>query len=141
MNYCGSGMQTSYRPEQMRVYYYLLQKFPNEDIRLEYIVKNLKAFDGINLSFTYKRPILDIALFLPNLKVAIRLMGEIHRKSKRYKIRDEDQSLVLGWNGWKVIDMWYDMMPLLWSGKEGYESEIEDILRENKIIKQTWQTK
>jgi len=124
------GMQPSYRPEQMRVYKILLELYPKDEIKLEYVVRDLKPYSGIDLSSPFKRPILDIAVLREDgQKVAIRLMGEIHKKSRRYVLRDEDQRLVLVWNGWKVIDLWFDQCPMLWSGKKGYELEIIDKIK------------
>lgn len=127
-------VQTEYRDEQFRVYKFLKKLFPNTIIEQEYYVNNLDPCQGINLSHKAKRPKLDIAILANSgPKIAIRLMGQAH-DSTRQKLKDEDQALVLRWNGWKVIDLYYDRMPKLWSNSDGWEDELQEKLASEKLF-------
>jgi hypothetical protein len=133
MNY-REYVPTEYRDEQFRVYNYLKKIFPNTLIKMEYPVNNLKPYQGIDLSHRLKRPKLDIAI-LSNSgpKIAIRMQGPPHNQPRQVT-KDEDQAVVLRWNLWKVIDLWYDQLPLLWSNSEGWEDELKNKLINEKLF-------
>ena len=73
-------------------------------LKTQFLVRNMIEIDGIRP--TIPPPKLDICI--PELKIAIRVNGLIHQ-SRRQRLKDEDQKLVLEGNGWTVIDVdWSD---------------------------------
>lgn len=121
---------TEYRPEQL-----LLAKIFREllgekyQVFTEYPVKNLKPFEGLNV----RAAIPDIAIIGNNMKIAVRLMGAIHDTMKK-QIKDEDQKIVLMFNGWKVFDLAYWDYPEVWDQKKHSFDEAKDrIIRDFKF--------
>lgn len=64
----------------------------------------------VNFDDTYC--VLDIAI--PALKIAIRVMGEVHGFSWAPCVADNVQKFELEALGWDVIDVWHDERPDLW---------------------------
>lgn len=56
--------------------------------------------------------ILDIAI--PQMKIAIRVMGGIHGEPWAISPKDETQGELLEKIGWTVIDVWHTERPDLW---------------------------
>ena len=118
---------TSYRPEQL-----LLAKLLRDsqyvrgiyEVKTEYPV-TLENHDGKRTG-----AILDIVM-LPYKTgeippVAIRMMGEIHEKSKK-RIYDEDQRLYLEKVGWIVYDIDEEIVPEYWNPKKHERKELMKI--------------
>ena len=121
-------INNSNRPEQMLLYKILKERSYIKDgshkIATEYEVTNLKPYKDIPA----KNCILDIVIIENQCfrtpdekgwKIAIRLMGEIHKGSKykrrtRIKLKDEDQAILLHSNGWVVKDIDKEKFPELW---------------------------
>lgn len=78
-------------------------------VKTQFVVRNLQPVEDIKP--TNPPPKLDIAI--PQLKIAIRVNGLIHRGRKQ-QLKDEDQKIVLEGNGWTVIDVNYDDREDLW---------------------------
>jgi hypothetical protein len=78
-------------------------------LKTQFLVRNLKPVEDIKP--TNPPPKLDIAI--PQMKIAIRVNGLIHRGAKQ-QLKDEDQKIVLEGNGWTVIDVNYDDREDLW---------------------------
>ena len=55
---------------------------------------------------------LDIAI--PELHIAIRVMGGVHGEPFAMNVHDEIQLELLEWQGWDVIDVWTIDRPDLW---------------------------
>lgn len=55
---------------------------------------------------------LDIAI--PELHIAIRVMGGVHGEPFAMNIHDTTQLELLEWRGWDVIDVWTIDRPDLW---------------------------
>lgn len=108
---------TENRPEQERLYQLLFFIFVKRNkhfiMQKEYVPPNLKEVEGIK-PYYEKPPRLDIAIIEnKSLKIAYRIMGQIHEKRLR-RVRDENQKVLLEGNGWKVIDYWFDRHEALW---------------------------
>ena len=88
-------------------------EIPLKDIlrimRTQFRVKNLQLVEDIKP--TNPPPMLDICI--PELKVAIRVNGLIHQ-TRRNRLKDEDQKIVLEGNGWTVIDVDFSDREDLW---------------------------
>jgi len=56
--------------------------------------------------------ILDIAI--PEMRVAIRVMGAVHGEPWAINVKDETQRELLERFGWTVIDVWHTDRPDLW---------------------------
>ena len=105
---------TEYRPEQLllaKIFRELLGK--DYQVYTEYPVSNLKPYESLKV----RAAIPDIAIIGKGMKIAVRLMGEIHDSLKK-QIKDEDQKIVLMYNGWKVCDIRYYDYPELWDQKK-----------------------
>ena len=94
---------TEYRKEQMFLADKIRIMFPEYNVKLEEPLENLMTIDEISCSFC----VLDIFVDTNSKKIAIRMMGEIHRGSKK-TLKDEDQKIVLEGNGYDVKDVWFD---------------------------------
>ncbi len=112
----GEQQNTAYRREQVRCARILRDKLGNSQIRQEYEVRYLKI-DGTKAPNAY----LDVAI--PKKKIAIRLMGEIHLKSGKRKMKDWYQEEALKQAGWKVYDLHKDEFPNLWKDKRSPETD------------------
>lgn len=60
----------------------------------------------------FRQARLDIAL--PELRIAIRVMGGVHGEPFAMNVHDEIQLELLEWMGWDVIDVWAIERPDLW---------------------------
>lgn len=102
---------TQYRPEQLKLYNILIERAKrdgqNANYVMEYEIKDLQPVEGYSL----RKIVLDIAN--PELKIGIRMMGQIH-ETKKQRLKDEDQKYVLSMNGWVIEDVWYYEKPELW---------------------------
>ncbi len=110
----GEQGNTEYRREQVRCARILRDKPGNGAIRQEYTLRNLKI-DGARAP----NAILDIAI--PKEKMAIRMMGKIHDKSKKINLKDWYQREALIQAGWVVYDFHEDDFPNLWKPKRSAE--------------------
>ena len=110
----GEQGNTEYRREQVRCARILRDKLGNNNVKQEYTIRNLKI-DGARVP----NCILDIAI--PKERIAIRLMGKIHDKSKKRGIRDWYQRESLIQAKWTVYDFHQDDFPNLWKPKRGLE--------------------
>jgi len=110
----GEQGNTEYRREQVRCARILRDKLGNGAVRQEYTLRNLKI-DGSKAP----NAVLDIAI--PKEKMAIRLMGIIHDKSKKRYWGDWYQRESLIQAGWAVYDFHEDEFPNLWKAKRGAE--------------------
>jgi hypothetical protein len=111
---------TSYRPEQMYVAEIL--KGLGLNIKTEYEIKGLEPFEDIS----FPNCIPDIACV--DRKMIFRLNGLIHEKPKQ-RMKDEDQKLVLEFNGWRVIDLTPNEHPALWNQKKySYDEATKTLL-------------
>ncbi len=110
----GEQGNTEYRREQVRCARILRDKLGNGAIRQEYTLRNLKI-DGARAP----NAILDIAI--PKEKMAIRMMGKIHDKSKKINLKDWYQREALIQAGWVVYDFHEDDFPNLWKPKRSQE--------------------
>ncbi len=110
----GEQGNTEYRREQVRCARILRDKLGNSAVRQEYTLRNLKI-DGARAP----NAILDIAI--PKEKMAIRMMGKIHDKSKKINLKDWYQREALIQAGWVVYDFHEDDFPNLWKSKRGAE--------------------
>jgi len=110
----GEQGNTEYRREQVRCARILRDRLGNNAVRQEYVLKNLKI-DGERAP----NAILDIAI--PKEKMAIRLMGKIHDKSKKRNLKDWYQGEALIQAKWAVYDFHEDDFPNLWKPKRGAE--------------------
>jgi len=110
----GEQGNTEYRREQVRCARILRDRLGNSAVRQEYTLRNLKI-DGARAP----NAILDIAI--PKEKMAIRLMGKIHDKSKKINLKDWYQGEALIQAGWAVYDFHEDEFPNLWKSKRGAE--------------------
>ena len=125
-----------FRPEQIYCCQLLKEIIPEANIEMEYLV-NLEPVDSIDV----KRALLDIAitfsgefegLVFNEVKVAIRINGEVHEKPRQI-IKDADQRFVLEGNGWKVYDFWFNKIPEIWNRKKYTNKEAKyAIIREMK---------
>jgi len=121
----GEQGNTEYRREQVRCARILRDKFGYNMIRQEYTVKNLKI-DGASAP----NCILDVAI--PKEKIAIRMMGGIHDKSKKRGVKDWYQREALDQAGWAVYDFKEDEFPNLWKPKRSHEVDMaskEEVLK------------
>jgi len=121
----GEQGNTEYRREQVRCARILRDRLGSNAIRLEYVVKNLKI-DGASAP----NCILDIAI--PKEKIAIRLMGGIHDKSKKRGLKDWYQKEALAEAKWAVYDFHADEFPNLWNPKRSHEIDMaskEEVLK------------
>ena len=114
MRNMGEQGNTEYRREQVRCARILRDRLGNNAVRQEYILRNLKI-DGAKAP----NAILDIAI--PKEKIAIRMMGKIHDKSKKINLKDWYQGEALIQAGWAVYDFHEDDFPNLWKPKRGAE--------------------
>jgi len=110
----GEQGNTEYRREQVRCARILRDRLGNGAVRQEYTLRNLKI-DGARAP----NAILDIAI--PKEKMAIRMMGKIHDKSKKINLKDWYQREALIQAGWVVYDFHEDDFPNLWKPKRGAE--------------------
>jgi len=110
----GEQQNTEYRREQVRCARILRDKLGNNQVKQEYTLRNLKI-DGERAP----NCILDIAI--PKEKMAVRLMGKIHDKSKKRGVKDWYQQESLIQAGWAVYDFHEDDFPNLWKPKRGHE--------------------
>jgi len=110
----GEQGNTEYRREQVRCARILRDRLGNGAVRQEYTLRNLKI-DGARAP----NAILDLAI--PKEKMAIRLMGKIHDKSKKINLKDWYQGEALIQAGWAVYDFHEDDFPNLWKPKRGAE--------------------
>lgn len=110
----GEQGNTEYRREQVRCARILRDKLGNSAVRQEYTLRNLKI-DGARAP----NAILDIAI--PKEKMAIRMMGKIHDKSKKINLKDWYQREALIQAGWVVYDFHEDDFPNLWKPKRSAE--------------------
>lgn len=110
----GEQGNTEYRREQVRCARILRDRLGNGAIRQEYTLRNLKI-DGSRAP----NAILDIAI--PKEKMAIRMMGKIHDKSKKINLKDWYQREALIQAGWVVYDFHEDDFPNLWKPKRSQE--------------------
>jgi len=110
----GEQGNTEYRREQVRCARILRDRLGNGAIRQEYTLRNLKI-DGARAP----NAILDIAI--PKEKMAIRMMGKIHDKSKKINLKDWYQREALIQAGWAVYDFHEDDFPNLWKPKRSAE--------------------
>jgi len=121
----GDQDNTEYRREQVRCARILRDRLGNNAIRQEYVVRNLKI-DGASAP----NCVLDIAI--PKEKIAIRMMGGIHDKSKKRGIKDWYQKEALAQAKWAVYDFHADEFPNLWKPKRSHEVDMaskEEVLR------------
>ncbi len=114
MRNMGEQGNTEYRREQVRCARILRDKLGNSAVRQEYTLRNLKI-DGARAP----NAILDIAI--PKEKMAIRMMGKIHDKSKKINLKDWYQREALIQAGWVVYDFHEDDFPNLWKPKRSAE--------------------
>ncbi len=110
----GEQGNTEYRREQVRCARILRDFLGNSAVRQEYTVRNLKI-DGASAP----NCILDLAI--PKEKIAIRMMGKIHDKSKKRNLKDWYQNEALIQAKWSVYDFHEDDFPNLWKPKRGAE--------------------
>lgn len=115
---------TEYRKEQMFLADKIRVMFPEYDIKLEEPLENLMTIDEISCRFC----VLDILVETNSRKIAIRMMGEIHRGSKK-TLKDEDQKIVLEGNGYEVRDVWYDEHDEFWNPRKYDDEFIESSIR------------
>lgn len=116
----------SYRPEQIFTRDFLINKYPNIKIKLEYRVSGL-TLDGK----PYRGSVLDIAI--PDKKIGIRLNGGYHHVSSRQQLKDEFQKEALEQAGWNIVDFNDYSMPNLFKGK--YDDKRIKLIEE-EIIKE-----
>jgi len=114
MRNMGEQGNTEYRREQVRCARILRDRLGNNAVRQEYTLKNLKIDGG-----RAPNAILDIAI--PKEKMAIRMMGKIHDKSKKRSLKDWYQGEALIQAGWVVYDFKEDDFPNLWNNKRNHE--------------------
>lgn len=118
------------RPEQLLAYELIMQYGMGiESLETEYSLKRkIKVVDHIDLRYP-RSPTLDIAIFLKNKKIGIRVNGHYHDSRTR---KDRIQKLVLEHplNGWKIIDFWYFAMPNLFNKNPKIELAYEEVRRE-----------
>ena len=107
---------TEYRKEQMLLADMIRVLLPKSNVKLEEPLENLDKVDEIEC-----RCIPDI--LIEDKRVVIRMMGEIHNKSRR-TLKDEDQKIVLEGNGYTVIDVWFDEYPEFWNPKAYKEDQV-----------------
>lgn len=112
---------SDYRPEQIIVNNYILDKFPNLTTKMEFKLK--LELDGKH----YRQCKLDIAI--PSKKIGIRLNGGYHFNSNRQETKDEFQKEALRQMGWSVIDLDHYNLPNLFKKKKTLKL-IEDELGE-----------
>jgi very-short-patch-repair endonuclease len=110
----GEQGNTEYRREQVRCARILRDRLGNNAVRQEYTLRNLKI-DGERAP----NAILDLAI--PKEKMAIRMMGKIHDKSKKVNLKDWYQREALIQEGWVVYDFHEDDFPNLWKPKRSHE--------------------
>ncbi len=110
----GEQGNTEYRREQVRCARILRDRLGNNAVRQEYTLKNLQI-DGERAP----NAILDLAI--PKEKIAIRMMGKIHDKSKKINLKDWYQREALIQAKWAVYDFHEDDFPNLWKPKRGAE--------------------
>ena len=60
----------------------------------------------------FRKAILDLAI--PQLHIAIRVMGAVHGMPFAMSVHDELQLNLLELSGWDVIDVWHTERPDLW---------------------------
>jgi len=113
---------TEYRTEQMLLAKLLRVLLPKSNIKLEEPLGNLDKVDEIKC-----KCIPDI--LIEDMKIVIRMMGEIHNKRKR-TLKDQDQKIVLEGNGYKVMDVWYDEYPEFWNPKGFEQTKIIQAVKE-----------
>jgi very-short-patch-repair endonuclease len=108
-----ANMQTKeYTASELKLYRELIVKCMDgigEECKLQYQVDDLETIEG----YPIVRPILDIAV--PELKIAVRVMGEVHGMPWAMNAHDEIQKEVLEANGWDVIDVWHSERADLWT--------------------------
>ena len=121
----GEQGNKEYRREQVRCARILRDKLGNNEIRQEYTVRNLKI-DGASAP----NCTLDVAI--PREKIAIRMMGGIHKKSKKIDLKDWYQGEALAQAGWTVYDFYEDDFPSLWKNKR---SPDEDQASKEEVLK------
>ena len=63
-------------------------------------------------SHGFRRAVLDLAI--PELQIAIRVMGAVHGMPFAMNARDSIQADLLELSGWDVIDVWHSERPDLW---------------------------
>ncbi len=110
----GEQGNTEYRREQVRCARILRDRLGNNAVRQEYTLRNLKI-DGERAP----NAILDLAI--PKEKMAIRMMGKIHDKSKKINLKDWYQREALIQAKWAVYDFHEDDFPNLWKSKRSQE--------------------
>ena len=110
----GEQGNTEYRREQVRCARILRDRLGNDAVRQEYTLRNLQI-DGERAP----NAILDLAI--PKEKIAIRMMGKIHDKSKKINLKDWYQREALIQAKWAVYDFHEDDFPNLWKPKRGAE--------------------
>ncbi len=110
----GEQQNTEYRREQVRCARILRDRLGNSAVRQEYTVRHL-TIDGERAP----NAILDIAI--PKEKIAVRLMGKIHDKSKKRNLGDWYQRESLIEAKWAVYDFHEDDFPNLWKPKRSAE--------------------
>jgi len=120
----GEQGNTEYRREQVRCARILRDRLGNSAVRQEYTLRNLKI-DGARAP----NAILDIAI--PKEKMAIRMMGKIHDKSKKINLKDWYQREALIQAGWVVYDFHEDDFPNLWKPKRG--AEVDQVSKEEVL--------
>lgn len=121
----GEQGNTEYRREQVRCARILRDFLGNSAVRQEYILRDLKI-DGERAP----NAILDLAI--PKEKIAIRMMGKIHDKSKNRNLKDWYQNEALIQAKWAVYDFHEDDFPNLWKPKRSHEVDLaskEEVLR------------
>lgn len=96
---------TKNRPEQMLIYEVLQHHLKFEKLETEYKVTYFTEFHD------YRDAHLDIYLVMNGVKYAIRVMGGYH-KNKTQKKKDVVQRSYLERDGYTVVDLWYDKMPI-----------------------------
>ena len=126
---------TEYRSEQVFAYDILRTVYPKSIVKMEHELHGLKDVENIKAKYCQ----VDITMIdhfenCDDLKIAIRLNGEVHDRSKQ-KIKDEDQKIILEGNGWKVIDFWYHAMPNLLDSNKTKKKEEEAMWEVLKGIK------
>jgi very-short-patch-repair endonuclease len=113
--FMNKNMQTKeYTKSEVTLYKEIIENCMEGDsqgITMQYQVNDL-ATPGKTV-VPIMRPILDIAI--PDLKIAIRVMGEVHGMPWAQTPHDEIQGIILEYNGWTVIDVWHSERADLWT--------------------------
>lgn len=122
------------RPEQMLIYEVLGYHLKYEKLETEYTVTYYTEFHD------YRDADLDIYLVMDGVKYAIRVMGGYH-KNKTQRKKDGIQQAYLERDGYIVIDLWYDKMPITFLrnkrllNKTQLMIAYQEIVTEGKILK------